>query len=50
MNVGKMGIVKTNTFIFVEGMICLVRILDGTMSDEYNVDGDDKSWPSSNRQ
>ena len=50
MNAGKMRIVRTNTFIFVEGMNCLVRILDGTMSDEYNVDGDDKSWPSGNRQ
>ena len=41
--VGEMRIVRTNTFIFVEGMNCLVRILDGTMSDEYNVDGDDES-------
>ena len=36
--------------MLVECMICLVRILDETVSDKYNVDVDDKSWPSGNRQ
>ena len=38
MNVGKIGRVRINTFMFVECMICLVRILDETVSDIYNVD------------